>query len=81
MINKAKKRKAATVFAIPMACLFASSIPIAAEEPNYDFSYEMYSPVTVMIDAGHGGIDSGAIGANGVYEKISAFNTPRRSER
>lgn len=69
MTNKTKKRKAVAVFAIPMACLFASSMPIAAEEPNYDFSYEMYGPVTVMIDAGHGGIDSGAIGANGVYEK------------
>lgn len=47
------------------------TVPSSASrlEDAFAASAEAAVPMTVVIDAGHGGEDCGAVGANGVYEK------------
>lgn len=44
-------------------------MPVRAFDDGTQTVWDGYAPTTVMIDAGHGGMDSGAIAFNGQYEK------------
>ena len=52
--------------------------PVQKHEPASDMSTEM--PPIIVIDAGHGGEDGGAVGINGIYEKDINLAIAKRLE-
>ncbi len=61
--------KLAALATVVALCVYASGIAFKNSDLHVSALSEMTEKKTVVIDAGHGGEDCGAIGANGVYEK------------
>ena len=72
MFQKRKHRdaleSALSVFLLT-AVLFFAALPFSDPIPTVPVSAAASAPSVVLLDAGHGGEDSGTIGKNGVYEK------------
>ena len=72
MFQKRKHRdaleSALSVFLLT-AVLFFAALPFSDPIPTVPVSAAASAPAVVLLDAGHGGEDSGTIGKNGVYEK------------
>lgn len=59
-----------------------SSSEIALNEPALgDLAYDASGRFTVVIDPGHGGVDPGAIGRSGIFEKDIALAAARELEK
>lgn len=57
-------------------CIFVSGICVSSIDKNRTVS----SLPTIIVDAGHGGIDSGTIGCDGTYEKEINLQISRKLE-
>lgn len=52
--------------------------PVHTPKPGTDKASGSLSGYTIVLDAGHGGIDPGAIGLNNVYEKDLVYSTTEK---
>lgn len=60
------KRNSLVIYAVTLLSVFSVIFVYAARNTPSDYRFD---GKTIIIDAGHGGIDSGAVGKSGSYEK------------
>jgi N-acetylmuramoyl-L-alanine amidase len=66
--NMVKSGYLSRLLVLPMAAIIFTLVTIKAKSTGYGFAPNVHRTVTVVIDAGHGGKDFGAM-ANEIYEK------------
>ena len=76
--NKTKVNYISRLLVLPVAVIVFAAFTLKAKTYSTNSSYSNGKALTVMIDAGHGGTDKGAVSSDGFSEKDISFSIAKK---